>query len=41
VAGALKLTAHFLENRLFAPHGGTLPGARRQLPDMLKDGEDG
>ncbi len=36
VADGLRLTAHFLEGRLFAPQGRALPEARRRLPEMLR-----
>ena len=35
VADGLRLTAYFLETRLFSPQGRALPEGRRRLPDML------
>ena len=35
VADGLRMTAHFLERRLFAPQGRALPEARRRLPELL------
>ena len=35
VADGLRLTAHFLTNRLFAPQGKILPPARLRLPELL------
>lgn len=34
VAQGLALTAHFLERHVFAPHGRTLPAARRRLAQL-------
>ena len=35
IAAGLRLTAHFLTNRLFAPQGKALPPARTRLPELL------
>ncbi len=35
IAAGLRLTAHFLTNRLFAPQGKALPAARLRLPELL------
>ena len=35
ILDALRLTGHFLEAHVFAPHGRTLPAARGRLVDRL------
>jgi len=35
LAAGFALTGHFLETRILAPHGGTLPEVRGRLTDML------
>lgn len=37
VQAGLRLSGHFLETRIFAPHGKPLPDARLRLPGMLNE----